>query len=118
MHAKLPQILRLPAEANAAVMASGDVTREVLPQDPHQCHLFRSDELRSLLEQHGLAVTAMSASSSLVTGWEAIVAGVEGTAVWPALLAAEEESSRQPGCLDAGTHIIAVATVAHRPDAS
>ena len=62
-------------------MASGDVKREVLPQDPHRCHLFRSDELRALLEQHGLAVTAISASNSLATGWESTLAGIEGTDV-------------------------------------
>jgi SAM-dependent methyltransferase len=109
VHAVLPQVLRVPAAANARILATGDLTRDVLPESAHQCHMFRAAELRALLERHGLAVTAMSASNALVSGWETALADLEGTAVWAELLAAEEEASRQPGCLDSGTHIIAVA---------
>ena len=103
-HALLPEIWGLPVELNRKVIETGDNV-----EGKHRCHLFRADELRSLLDRPELMLLAMSASNCLSTHFEeSLVAIRHDEAHWNDLLQMELEACREPGCLDMGTHIIAV----------
>jgi SAM-dependent methyltransferase len=90
------------------VIATGDLSAEV--NDGHPMHLFRSDELMALLAQQGGDVVAASAANFLSPGHRAFLESVmDRPEIWEAVLRAEVEACRQPGALDGGTHLIAVA---------
>ena len=69
VHKGLSFVMSVPRESNEAIIASGDITSEVLPGHRHFCHAFRGTEFRALLEEAGLAIEAMSASTCLTTAW-------------------------------------------------
>ena len=76
----------------------------------HRCHMFRSSELRALLGDAGAKVVALSASNCLSAAWGDRLAEVRtDQAKWQELLKMEIDACRQPGCLELGSHIIAVA---------
>jgi SAM-dependent methyltransferase len=101
LHHHLRGVLAVPLEMNRRIVASGDLPREV---SGNECHMFRVDELASLLTNAGLVDVELSASGFLIS-----VAGLElpevGSAEWEWLVEAELAASvESPG---AGTHIIA-----------
>lgn len=76
----------------------------------HLLRFYRWQELRTLLERHPCTIVAASASNFLSIAHDALLEDIVGeNALWEALLEWEIEFCRQPGALDAGTHIIAVA---------
>lgn len=110
VHSYLPGVLDIAPEQNARIIESGDIVPETLPESRHHCHMFRAVELRRLLEQHDLHVTALAASNTLSTNWGDKLADIrQSPAQWNELLRMEIEASREEGCIDMGTHIIAVA---------
>ena len=110
VHEALPGVLAVPAEENARIIATGDLRLGPADGTRHHCHLFRSAELAELLGANGLEVLEMSASSCLSTVWGERLAPIRADpARWAELLAAEVMACREPGCLDMGTHLIAVA---------
>jgi len=100
-----------PPEANRRIIATGDITPRTFPgRRDNFMHLFRSSELRVWLEAAGLEVLALSASGCLVWPGNPQMDNVRGDAqIWEELLSMELEASADPGCLDMGTHLIAVA---------
>lgn len=83
----------------------------MLPGHRHFCHAFRSTEFRALLKEAGLAIEAMSASTCLTTAWGDRLADIRADdARWAELLAMEFQACAEPGCVETGTHIIAVAS--------
>ena len=109
VHQFLDGVLDVDPEANRRILATGDLTPETVGTDRHYAHLFRSGELRAALEGARLEVLTMSASNALSTGWSEHLAELsEDGAVWRHLLEMEIEACREPGCLDVGTHLIAV----------
>jgi SAM-dependent methyltransferase len=109
-HRALQGVLALPAEVNRRITATGDLTAETWParKDNHM-HLFRAEELRTWLAGSGLAVLCLSASNCLSTGHEDALREIrQDPARWEELLRMEVEACAEPGCLDMGTHIIAV----------
>jgi SAM-dependent methyltransferase len=103
-HAFLPDLVAQPPELNRAIIQSGDTL-----EGRHRCHMYRAAELRSLLDRPGLDLLAISASNCLSTRGEETLAGIRQDAVrWHELLQMELEACREPGCLDMGTHLIAV----------
>ncbi len=104
-HAVLSAVLSLPSDLNRTVIRTGDT-----PESSHRCHMFRAAELRQLLEQAGWHVLTMSASNALATGWNNALAEIRQDEIgWNELLRMELEACREAGCLDMGTHLIAVA---------
>lgn len=90
------------------IIKTGDLSAEI--NDGHPMHLYRSAELLSLLRQGGDEIVAASAANFLAVGGEEILSGfAENGELWDAFLRAEVEACRQPGALDGGTHMIAVA---------
>lgn len=102
VHRFLPGILPLSVEVNEGILRTGDLPRTV--NDGHECHLYRVEELRSLLATAGLRDIELFASGWLVPNGE-FELPEEGSRAWSMLLEADlRASSESPG---AGTHIIA-----------
>jgi SAM-dependent methyltransferase len=109
VHEKLPGVLATDATDNARIIATGELRLSSADGTRHQCHLFRSDELRALLGEIGWDLLALSASNCLSSVWGTPLDSIRADASkWAALLAMEVEATAQSGCLDLGTHLIAV----------
>jgi SAM-dependent methyltransferase len=106
-HRHLPAILQQPPEINARIMATGDLDEETNFGSGHYCHMFRAAELVELLRRHGLTIELISASSALSTGLDAGLATTPER--WRELMEWERTACVEPGNLDAGTHLIAMA---------
>ncbi|MEM9664838.1 MAG: class I SAM-dependent methyltransferase [Bacteroidota bacterium] len=115
-HALLDGVLGLPAAEIAAVLASGDITAETSTSSRgHYLHLFTGPELRAFLESHALTVEFMGASNAVSTNWGDLLAD---KALFDMALRIEEQATQEPGLVDAGTHLLAVARVPpHKADA-
>ena len=112
VHQYLPGVLAIDPEANRAILDSGDLTPERVGTDQHYCHMFHAAELRSFLESAGLEITDISASNCLATNWTEMLAQVpEDDPIWAHLIEMEIEAGSKPGCLDMGTHLIALCRV-------
>jgi len=108
-HHYLPAVLALPPTDNAEIIRTGDLCPETVKESNHNCHMFRSSELWNLLEEGGAEVLNMSASNCLSAVWGDSLDGIrDDSAKWSELLKMELEACQQPGCLDLGTHMIAV----------
>src|SRR2546421_3556704 len=95
----------MPRTAIRAIVATGDLTAETDPTSKHYCHMYRAAELRAFLEQQGLTVEQLSASSALATGVETEF--ITTAEQWEAWLEYEAVACVEPGYLDAGTHLLA-----------
>jgi SAM-dependent methyltransferase len=109
IHHFLPGVLREDPEANRQIIASGNIDRDTRVASRHFCHMYRASEFRAFLEKAEILVEVMSASDVLSATWAEPLHTLreEGT-VWRQLLEMEIEACREPGCLDMGTHLIAV----------
>lgn len=109
IHEFLRGVLDVSLEENAEINRTGDLSPDTYKNCTHHCHMFRADEFRSFLEASGAEVLAMSASNCLSAAWGDRLAEIRSDPVkWQQLLQMEIEACRQPGCIDMGTHLIAV----------
>jgi ubiquinone/menaquinone biosynthesis C-methylase UbiE len=113
LHSNLPLVVKLARDYGVAplqqLIDSGDQFDEPVAEG-HLLHFYRSHELRALLERQGGEVVAMSASNFLAVGHDGLLEGIgEEDELWQTLLRWEVEFCQQPGALDGGTHLIAVA---------
>jgi ubiquinone/menaquinone biosynthesis C-methylase UbiE len=110
-HGFLNGVLSTPPESNQKITNTGDITPATYPQRQQNfMHLFRSGELIRWLEQSNLAVTDISASNCISLTWNEALGQIRGdTEKWNELLRMELEAGADEGCLNLGTHIIAVA---------
>ena len=110
VHQYLEGVMGYTPEDNAKILTTGDLTKANASFASHYCHMFRAKELREFLESHGLEVIDMSASNTLsgVYG-EQLTAIRDDPNKWKMLVEMEIEACREPGYLDGGTHLIAVA---------
>jgi len=109
-HRSLKGVLEVPIEDNCQITTTGDLTAETWPaRKGNYMHLFRAAELRAWLGGAGLATLHLSASNCLSTGYDELLREIrEATAHCAARLRMEVEACAEAGCLDMGTHIIAV----------
>ena len=113
IHRHLAALRDLPVENMRRIIDTGDLTAENEPASEHYCHMYRSDELADVLRRNGFAPLAMSASNALATNLEPLLAEIrQDAARWDALLEFELRACSQPGFVDGGTHLIAVARLA------
>jgi ubiquinone/menaquinone biosynthesis C-methylase UbiE len=111
IHHFLPQVLGLSPALNRAIIATGDLSPKSAAST-HFCHMYRAAELRQVLEAAGAVVEVLSASDCLSATWAERLHDVQqDTATWQHLLEMEIEACHEPGCLDMGTHLIAVCRV-------
>jgi ubiquinone/menaquinone biosynthesis C-methylase UbiE len=109
IHKGLTSVLSVPKEANDAIIATGDVGFAALPGHKHYCHAFRGTEFKELLAAGGLKIGAISAATCLTTGWSDRLAEIRADDErWAELIDMEVAACAEPGCVDAGPHIIAV----------
>jgi SAM-dependent methyltransferase len=98
------------AQQIAAVVATGDLHPDTWPVETHRCHMFKADELKAFIQKAGAQVAAISASNALSTAHQAGLDGLrKDRKRWQSLLDMELQACASPGCLDLGTHLIAVA---------
>jgi len=110
VHQHLPGVLAVSPAENEQIIRTGDLCPETYAASTHHCHMFRSAELRDLLTGCGANVLAMSASNCLSTVWGEPLRELRADEKrWRQLLELEAKACRQPGCLDLGSHLIAVA---------
>lgn len=110
IHQYLEGVLGFPPEDNKKIIDTGDLTTSNSQFAAHNCHLFRSHELRDFLQSHGLDVIDMAASNTLSTIHGDSLAEIrKDETKWKQLLGMEIQACREPGYLDGGTHLIAVA---------
>jgi len=110
VHHSLPGVLAVPAQNSQPITTTGDLAPENKTSRSHSMHLFRSTEFRHFLETHHLTILALSASGCLGTNWQEILVDLRNDEEkWGELLRMELEASAETGCLDMGTHLIAVA---------
>ena len=111
LHRFLPGVVRdISPEANRKVVASGDLVPETYNNEGHIMHMFRAVELQSWLEQSGTQLLAISSSNSLSSTWREALAEIrQDEEKWALMLELELEACIQPGALDMGTHMLAVA---------
>jgi SAM-dependent methyltransferase len=91
-------------EHNDHIFETGDLTRET--NDGHECHMYRWSELSALLVRHGEIVGASAANFITAQHDDALDAASDPER--EQILRWELEVCREPGVLDAGTHIVAV----------
>ncbi len=110
VHSALSSVFEIALPVNRCIVRSGDLTPESDGGSSHYCHMFRADELADLIASCGAEQRAMSASNCLSTSWAEDLETVrDDSERWGYLLELELEACRQLGCLDMGTHLIAVA---------
>ena len=108
-HRYLGDVLQIPPAQNKVITDTGDLSPATLPENKHYCRMYRAAGFREMLERNHLPVVALSASNSLSLRWESELAAIRQDPVkWQELLRLELEACAEPGCLDSGTHLIAV----------
>lgn len=108
VHHYLPSIFETPLDVNREIIGKGDLLSEH-NAGTNYCHMYRAAELRALLESCSLTVEVLSASDCLAATWgEALATTDPDTEAWQFLTELELEACREPGCVDMGTHMIAV----------
>src|SRR5258705_8097409 len=109
IHELLPAVLGVSPKKNAEIIYTGDLYFDASEGLRHRCHLFRASEFREFLDAHLVSILTLSASNCLSTVWGEKLKSIRADPVrWEELLRMELEACREPGCLDMGTHLIAV----------
>jgi len=109
VHHFLPAVYEVDLDVNREIIATGDLSPDRPEVASNFCHMYRATEFRVLLEGCGLLVEVLSASDCLSATWAEQLETVRQDDVrWQHLLEMELEACREPGCVDMGTHIIAV----------
>lgn len=110
LHTHLSQILRYDPRINREIIETGNLGPDKVALASRFWHAYRSDEFKAFIEEAGAEVLVLSASDSLSATWQdLILTWREDPGMWQHLLELEIEACKQPGCLDMGTHILAVA---------
>ncbi|MBC7236879.1 MAG: hypothetical protein H5T69_13650 [Chloroflexi bacterium] len=114
VHEFLPHILRVDPRLNQEIVDTGNLGPDKVAVASRFWHAYRADEFKAFIESAGAVVQLMSASGCLTSTWKDLLSlWREDERIWKHLLDLEIQACRQPGCLDMGTHIIAVA---RKPD--
>ena len=109
LHELLPAVLTVDPEKNTDIIRTGDLYFDASEGLRHRCHLFRGSEFREFLESHRISILDLAASNCVSAVWGDKLMEVRAdSARWDELLRMELEACRQPGCLDMGTHMLAV----------
>lgn len=101
----LPAVLELSDEDNDHILATGDLRRA--QPDGHVCQMYRSADLRRLIERCGATTLALSASNWASLDHPESTAQLEDSPRrWQRFLEHEAVACAEPGALDGGTHIL------------
>jgi SAM-dependent methyltransferase len=109
IHELLPGVFSVSPEKNEEIIRTGDLYFDASEGLRHRSHLFRASEFRHFLERHNVNILNLLASNCISTVWgEELKSHRSDPVRWNQLLKIELEACEQPGCLDMGTHLIAV----------
>ena len=109
IHELLHAVLGVRPQKNAEIISTGDLYFDASEGLRHRCHLFRASEFKEFLEARLVSILTLSASNCLSTVWGEKLKSIRADPVrWEELLRMELEACRETGCLDMGTHLIAV----------
>ncbi len=111
LHENLPRILsQVDPRMNREIIETGDLGPSQVAPVERFWHAYRAAEFREFITGAGCEVLLLSASNCLTSTWEQILpAWRDDEKIWQHLLEIEIEACREPGCLDMGSHILAVA---------
>ena len=109
-HAHLDGVLSIPLPTNQKITDTGDISPATFPERKTGfMHLFRADELMNWLKRRNLELLDISASNCLSLAWNEMLNEIKHDAEkWKELLRLEMEACTETGCLNMGTHLIAV----------
>jgi SAM-dependent methyltransferase len=109
VHHFLPAVYEVDLDVDREIIATGDLSPDRPEVASNYCHMYRAAEFRALLEGCDLAVKVLSASDCLSATWaEQLETIQQDVVLWQYLVELELEACREPGCVDMGTHTIAV----------
>jgi len=110
IHSHFPDLRTANPRLLRDIVETGDIGPESVAVAKAFYHAFRSDEFREFLTSAGADIESLSASDCLSSTWEGLL-GMwrENGRRWQTLLDMELIACRQPGCLDMGSRLIAVA---------
>jgi len=109
IHEFLPGVIALEPNVNRHLIEVADLHPSNYPDVVHRCHMYRASELSELLARCGFVVEAIAASGFLSTvAGDRLDAFRNDEERWSLLCELEIKACHEPGCLDSGTHIIAV----------
>jgi SAM-dependent methyltransferase len=111
LHETLPTILNtVDPRVNREIVETGDLGPDKVAAASRFWHAYRAAEFRDFVRAAGTEVLTLSASNCLSSTWgEMALMWRDDPKVWKHLLELEIEACREPGCLDMGSHIIAIA---------
>lgn len=111
VHDRLAGVLAVPASTNQKVTGTGDISPATFPERQGSfMHLFRAEELVKWLEQTEVEILDLSASNCISLAWNEMLKQIRyDSDKWNEVLRMEVEACADPGCLNMGTHLIAVA---------
>jgi SAM-dependent methyltransferase len=109
-HGRLDGVLSLPVSVNQGITSTGDIIPATFPERKGNfMHMFRAGELKEWLEQKNVEMMDISASNCISLTWNEILKEIrEDREKWNELLRMELEACADKGCLNMGTHLIAV----------
>jgi SAM-dependent methyltransferase len=110
-HDRLDGVLSLPVAVNQKITRTGDISPATFPErNGHFMHMIRAHELMEWLEGKELVLIDISASNCLSLKWNEMLKDIRNDPEkWNELLRMELEACVDAGCLNMGTHLIAVA---------
>lgn len=110
-HGRLDGVLATPISANQKITSTGDITPSTFPERQRNfMHLFRASELKEWLARNQLTMLDLSASNCISLTWNETLKEIRNdTDKWNELLRMELEACADDGCLNMGTHMIAIA---------
>jgi len=90
---------------------TGDVLGDLAHKGTHQCHMFRWSEFKKILSGFPVDILDVSASNFLSSGYfneENLMKIAEDPNRWNMFLKWELDFCKEPGAIDAGTHMIVI----------
>jgi len=110
VHEHLPTIIRMDPRMNREIVETGDLGPGKVAVASRFWHAYRASEFKELIEKAGAKVELMSASDSLSNTWRDLLPMWRTEPrIWEHLIELEIEACREPGSLDLGSHVIAIA---------
>ena len=110
IHKGFPTILTQDPRFFREVVRTGDLGPDKVAVTGSFLHAYRADEFRAFLEGTGVRIEVLTASGVLSETWDELLAVEKmDKAVWQEIIDLELEASQSPGCVDMGSHVIAVA---------
>jgi len=90
---------------------TGDVLGDLANKGTHQCHMYRYSEFQEILLKHPVKILDVSSSNFLSSGLsneEYLMDISKDPDKWNMFLKWELDFCKEPGAIDAGTHIIVI----------